>query len=67
MSKKKVLVIRQSKDKQTKLKPNLRGKKYQVNFEQQDGKVRFAYGDDLAVLEVYVKSIRGKILKVTKL
>lgn len=67
MSKKKVLVIKQPKDKQTKPKPNLRRKKYQVNFEQQDGKVKFAYGDNLAVLEMYVKSIRGKILKVTKL
>jgi len=66
MVKKKVWVIRKPKDKQAK-KPHLRGKKYQVNFEQQDGKERFAYGDNLVVLEMYVKSIRGKILKVTKL
>lgn len=68
--KKKILDVRFPKDKQEKSKEligMLKQKKYQVNVELPDGKVRFMYGDDPVVLEMYAKAHGLKILKVSKL
>ncbi len=68
--KKKILDVRFPKDQQEKSKELigvLKQKKYQVNVELPDGKVRFMYGDDPVVLETYAKAHGLKILKVSKL
>ena len=68
--KKKILDVRLPKDQQEKSKELigvLKQKKYQVNVELPDGKVRFMYGDDPVVLETYAKAHGLKILKVSKL
>lgn len=51
---------------QEKLKPYLKTKKFQVTVKT-NGKVRFMYGDDPVVLEMYAKANGMKILKVRKL
>jgi len=45
----------------------LNQKKYQVDIEYPDGRVRFMYGDDPVVLEMFAKAQGLTILKVTKL
>jgi len=68
--KKKILDVRFPKDQQEKSKELIKGlkqKKYQVDIEYPDGKVRFMYGDDPVVLEMYAKAHGLKILKVSKL
>lgn len=68
--KKHILDVRMPKEQQEKSKElieGLRQKKYQVDVEYPDGKVRFMYGDDPVVLEMYAKANGMKILKVRKL
>jgi len=63
----KILDVRMPVKDQEKLKPYLHTKKFQVDIELPDGKVRFMYGDDPVVLEMYAKAHGIKILKVRKL
>ncbi len=65
--KKKILDVKIPIKEQEKLLPFLKDKKYMVCFEEYNGKVRYAYGDDPIVLEMGITSIRGKILKITKI
>ena len=68
--KKKILDLRFPKEQQEKSKELIEGlkqKKYQVDVQYPDGNVRFMYGDDPVVLEMYAKANGLKILKVSKL
>jgi hypothetical protein len=68
--KKKVLDVRFPKEQQEKSKELTEAcgqKKYQVDVEYPDGKVRYMYGDDPVTLEMYAKGEGLKILRVTKL
>jgi len=62
----KILDVRMPAKDQEKLKPYLKTKKFQVTVKT-NGKVRFMYGDDPVVLEMYAKANGMKILKVRKL
>lgn len=62
----KILDVRMPVKDQEKLKPYLKTKKFQVTVKT-NGKVRFMYGDDPVVLEMYAKANGMKILKVRKL
>lgn len=63
----KVLDAQMPIEDQEKLKPILATKKYQVDIELPDGKVRYLYGDDPVPMEMYARSIGAKILKTAKL
>jgi len=56
-----------SKKDKEKIKPHLKKYSYQVNFQQTNGKVRYAYCNDPIPVELYLKSQGSKILKVLKL
>jgi len=45
----------------------LQEKKWQVDFEQLDGKVRYAYTDEPKPVEDYLKAQGFKILRVRRL
>lgn len=49
------------------LEPELRKKKYQVNIELKNGRVRYLYLNDSNIAELYVQIIDAKILKITPL
>lgn len=66
---KKILDVRFPKKEQEKSKELaklLKGKKYQITIEIYGG-VRYMYGDDPVVLEMYAKEKGATILKVEKL
>jgi len=70
--KKKILDVRIPKDEQERLLKQkkyadvLRAKKYKVDIQFIDGKIRYMYGDDVETFEDYAKGIGAKIIKVTK-
>ena len=70
--KKKILDVRIPKDKQKELLSQkkytdvLLSKKYKVDIQFSDDKIRYMYGDDVQTFEDYAKSIGAKIIKVTK-
>ena len=71
MAKKKILdadTRNWSKDDVKKIENHLRKYKYQIDFIQADGRKRFAYSnDEPKLIELYMKSIGAKILKVSEI
>ncbi len=70
--KKKILDVRIPKEEQKELLSQkkytdvLLSKKFKVDIQFQDGKIRYMYGDDVEIFEDYAKSVGAKIIKVTK-
>lgn len=51
---------------QVKLLPELR-KKYEITIQLSSGRIRYVFADHPQAAEIYVKTIKAKILKVRKL
>ena len=67
--KKKILDVRIPKEEQEKsepLKKELKKKKWQVTFENFNGKIRYAYCDDPETVEEYLKNRGATIWEVVK-